>query len=188
MKIKPIVDFLYAMKIRPAEVTTAAGTVVQPPSQPAFSIAGRAPQSLQRLLAAWHAELGRRLHTGRCWKASGCAEFHLCEAPQGDDGEAARWRLAEILHGSELRDEGRALHHCVASYEWRCLRGTSSIWSLRRQSGEGPPQPRYTVEVDPQTRTIVQIRGYQNCRASGQPRRILDLWAERERLTLPEHA
>lgn len=188
VKIKPIVDFLYAMKIRPAEVTTAAGTVVQPPPQPAFSIAGRTPQSLQRLLEAWHAELGRRRHAGRCWTASGYGAFHFCEAPQGDDGELANWRLEEILHSSELRDEGRALRHCVASYEWRCLQGTSSIWSLRRQSGDGPAQPRYTVEVDPQTRTIVQIRGYQNCRASGQPRRILDLWAQRERLTLPEHA
>jgi len=188
VKIKPIIDFLYAMKIRPSEVVTAAGTTIQPPPQPAFSIAGRTPHSLQRLIEAWHTELGRRRHAGRTWASSGLGGFHFCESPQGDDDEVAHWWIEELLHSSELRDEGRTLRHCVASYEWRCLRGLSNIWSLRRQSGDGPPQPRYTVEVDPQTRTIVQIRGYQNCRATGQPRRILDLWAQRERLTLAQHA
>jgi len=187
-KIKPIVDFLYAVRIRPVEFVTDAGPVIQPPPQPAFSIAGRTPHSLQRLVDAWHAELGRRNHAGRSWAAAGLDGFHYREPPQTDDGEAAHWRISELLHSSALRTEGKALRHCVASYEWRCIKGWSSIWAVTRQSGDDPAAPRYTVEVDPRTRTVVQIRGLANSRASGLPRRIIEQWAYNQRLTVAEHA
>lgn len=46
----------------------------------------------------------------------------------------------------------------------------------------------YTVEVDPRIRTIVQVRGYHNQRASDRPRQIFALWARQERLALADHA
>lgn len=186
-RIGPIVDFLYARRIRPVEVPTAAGPILKPPPEPDFSIAGRTPHSLQRLIDAWHLELRARRHSGRSWKTAGLAGFHFFEPPHGD-AEAATWKIEELLHSSELRFEGGVLRHCVASYEPRCLRGTSSIWSLRYQTGESPTMSRYTIEVDPHTRRIVQIRGLRNARVTGLPQRIITLWAEQERLEVAAHA
>jgi hypothetical protein len=59
---------------------------------------------------------------------------------------------------------------------------------VTRQSGDEPAAPRFTVEVDPRTRTVVQIRGLANSRASGLPRRIIEQWAYNQRLTVAEHA
>lgn len=194
-KIKPIVDFLYAVRLRTAEQMTPTGLVFIPPPEPTFTLAGRTPRSLQKQIDEWHRELGMRRSgldahrvLGRTWATLGLGEFRFHEPPQADGAEAVDWLIDELLHTNELRAEGRTLHHCVASYEWRCVQGLSRIFSLRRRSGDGPAQPRYTVEVDPRTRTIVQIRGHRNALAVGQPRRILGMWAQHMRLTMAEHA
>lgn len=183
-RVGPLVDFFYARRIRSVEVMTPCGSIIKPPPDPTFAIAGRTPDSLQRLIDEWHAELAVRRHSGRTWSASGFGGFVYVEPPRegGDDAAAAIWRIEEILHSSELRFEGRVLHHCVASYEWKCLRGVSSIWSVRRQAGEGQAMSRYTIEVEPGTRKVVQIRGLRNSRVSGLPQQLIALWAEQERL------
>lgn len=186
-RVQAIVDFLYAVRIRPTELATRDGVVVQPPPQPQFSLAGRTPQSLQRLVEAWHRELGRGRATGRAWAPSGLSGMQYLGAPE-PGFETARWHIEEILHSSALVAEGRVLHHCVATYERRCVVGSSSIWSLRRQFEEAAPRPIFTVEVDPRTRTIVQVRGYRNKRATDHPRQILALWARQERLVLADQA
>lgn len=186
-RVQAIVDFLYAVRIRPAQLATRDGVIMQPPPQPGFSLAGRTPQSLQRLVEAWHRELGRGRATGRGWAPSGMSGMQYLGAPEAGV-EAARWSIEEILHSSALVAEGRVLRHCVATYELRCLRGASSIWSLRRQVEDAAPRSIFTVEVDPRTRTIVQVRGYRNQRASDHPRQILALWARQERLVLADHA
>jgi hypothetical protein len=183
-QIKAIVDYLYAVRIRTTEVATDAGVVALPPPHPEFSLAGRTPQSLRRLVDAWHVELGARRQRGRSWPASG---MRGCNYLETAGEESVRWRIEELCQSGELQDEGRALRHCVASYEYRCVRGTSSIWSLRRQDGE-EFSPRFTIEVDPRTRTIVQIRGHHNQLAVGLPRRIVALWAQQERLTIAQYA
>lgn len=185
VQLKAIVDYLYAARIRSTEVVTDAGVVALPPPQPEFSLAGRTPQSVRRLVDAWHLELGARRHTGRTWPASGLRGLTFLET---SDDEPVHWRIDELLASGDLLLEGRLLHHCVASYEYRCLRGISSIWSLRRQSREGPFTAKYTIEVDPRTRTIVQIRGRCNRHAVGLPRKIVALWAQQERLVVPVHA
>jgi hypothetical protein len=91
--------------------------------------------------------------------------------------------MMELTDSAQLRKEGAALHHCVASYADRCRRGHSSIWSLRLWQGE---KVRYvlTVEIDPRTRAVVQARGRANRAASGKPLRLLRDWAVRERLRM----
>lgn len=186
-RVKAIVDFLYATRVRSSPCATPDGVVLQPPPDPRFSLAGRTPQSLQRLVDAWHAELGRRHHTGRSWTPSGWSGLRYLDAAE-PDAPATRWHIEELLHSGALLAEGRTLHHCVATYEWSCIRGAASIWSLRRQAAEGEARPVYTIEVDPRTRTIVQIRGKRNRHAAGHPRRIIATWARQERLTLAEYA
>jgi hypothetical protein len=89
----------------------------------------------------------------------------------------------ELTNSAQLRSEGAALHHCVASYAGRCYRGNSSIWSLRLWQGEKVHHV-LTVEVDPKRRAVIQARGRANRAASGRPLRLLEDWAIRERLRM----
>ena len=60
----------------------------------------------------------------------------MIEEPSQDlSAPPSVWQLTELTNGAQLRTEGTALHHCVASYADRCWRGAASgMWSLR--SGE----------------------------------------------------
>ncbi len=186
--VPPLIDFLYAVRIRPLEIATADGVVLQPPPEPDFSIAGRSPRSLARMVADWHGDLARMRDTGRTWPRSGLKGLVVREEPAGERTDTVQWSLVELLHSTALLAEGRALQHCVATYETLCVYRHSSIWSLRRQVGDAPARPLYTVEVNPRTRAIVQIRGHRNRPATGQPLRIVSMWAAAERLSMGNQA
>lgn len=66
-----------------------------------------------------------------------------------------------------------------ATYARRCIAGVSRIWSLRRVNRSGPATPVLTIEVDPQSQQIVQLRGDRNQRASGLPLALVRQWADR---------
>jgi hypothetical protein len=89
----------------------------------------------------------------------------------------------ELTNGVQLRTEGAALRHCVASYADRCWRGSSQIWSLRARRGE-KVRHVLTIEVDMRRRTVIQARGWGNRPAAGKPLRLLQDWTARERLRL----
>ena len=95
----------------------------------------------------------------------------------------AVWHMSELTNGEQLRAEGSALHHCVATYADRCWRGASEIWSLRVQRGDRM-RSILTVEVDRRRRVVVQARGWRNKSASGKPLHMLQRWAWREQLRL----
>lgn len=56
--------------------------------------------------------------------------------------------------------EGIALHHCVASYTNAFLENRSAILFIRNK--DNPDVPYYTMEVNPKTRKIVQVKGKHN--------------------------
>jgi hypothetical protein len=93
------------------------------------------------------------------------------------------WELTELTNSAQLRAEGVALQHCVASYSHSCWRGASRIWSVRRRR-DSDVRSIVTVEVDPVRRTIVQARGFRNRRASGKGLQLVQAWAARENLRL----
>jgi len=89
----------------------------------------------------------------------------------------------ELTNSEQLRIEGAALRHCVASYADRCYRGMSRIWSLRSWQGDKVHHV-LTIEVDPKRREVVQARGCANRFPSGRPLQLLEAWANRERLRM----
>ena len=108
----------------------------------------------------------------------------LVEEPSADaSAPPRRWQMMELTNSAQLRAEGAALNHCVASYADRCSRDLSRIWSLRFWQGEKIHHV-VTIEVDPKRRAIVQARGRSNRVASGKPLRLLQDWAAREKLQL----
>ena len=177
-----MVDFIQAVRHDRVEVETPNGMVELDPPEPAFSIKGRTVQSILRLMRDWHRSLGAG-SAGRTWTPSPLQPMVLEEPSRDASDPPKRWQMMELTNSAQLRAEGAALHHCVASYDDRCYRGMSRIWSLRMWQGEKIHHVM-TIEVDPKRRAVVQARARANRAAAGKPLRLLQDWAARERLQL----
>lgn len=181
-QIGPITDYIQAVRHDRRMVETPNGMMQVGPPQPTFSMKGRTVQSMLRLMQDWHRSLGGG-SAALSWKRSPFEPW-LFEEPSRDGAERPRrWQLMELTNSEQLRREGQALHHCVASYTGACCRGISSIWSLRLWKGE-KARHLLTVEVDLKRRAVIQARGLANRPASGKLRQILHGWAVRERLSI----
>ncbi|OYV04894.1 MAG: hypothetical protein CFE26_14440 [Verrucomicrobiales bacterium VVV1] len=83
--------------------------------------------------------------------------------------------------------EGEALRHCVAGYWRRCQSGGSAIFSLLQfhlAILHERSVPRLTIEVDRESRRVVQARGRWNRRPDATEYQLLEDWARRNELKL----
>lgn len=181
-QVGPIIDYIQAVRHERIPVQTPDGVMTFDPPQPAFSMKGRTVQSILRLMQDWHRSLGVG-GPAVSWMRSPFEPLVVEESSQDGLGTPRRWHMMELTNSAQLRSEGAALHHCVATYADRCCRGVSSIWSLRFWQGEKIHHV-LTVEVDPGRRTVTEARGRANRAASGKPLRLLQDWAARERLQM----
>jgi hypothetical protein len=181
-QIGPMIDYIQTVRHDRVSVETQDGIIELDPPSPNFSMKGRTMQSILRLMQNWHRSLGGD-ETGFSWARSPFQPL-LIEEPCRDDSHLPkRWQMMELTSSAQLRSEGAALHHCVASYAGPCCRGISSIWSLRQWRGERV-HPMLTIEVDPKRRAVIQVRGRANRPAGGMPLRLVQNWALREKLAM----
>lgn len=179
-QIGPLIDYLQEVRHNLITVETLTGTTTLNPPNPTFSMKGRTVASMVRLMQEWHKNLGSG-SGGYTWKPSPFAPMLLEEPPRNESEKPRRWQMTELTNSAQLRIEGAALHHCVATYSYRCYSGASRIWSLRLWKGD-KVRHVLTVEVDLSKRAIIQARGFANRTASGTSRRLMQAWANRERL------
>jgi hypothetical protein len=163
------------------------GTFVeQGPPQPGLGMKGRTPESLVNQVNAWHRALrrvrGDVRHT--TWPPSGVAGYDRVE---GEPGNQRRFFIAELLGTGELRAEGAAMHHCVATYGWSCQSGRTAIFSFQADHGAGPER-RATIEVDVRLRQITQARAKHNAPIQPADLRILNAWATTAQLAISPYA
>ncbi|HLJ54167.1 MAG TPA: PcfJ domain-containing protein [Chthonomonadaceae bacterium] len=158
-QIRPIVDYLHAQKFVPVDVRDEAGEwIPTAPAQPALTMKGRSPVALVRQVQEWRRALALEKRPQKEWSPSGVASGVCAWSAQESDG--AVWTVQELLSVRELHQEGRYMHHCVATYAGSCASGNCSIWSLRRRgAGDASGTRVLTIEVRNRTRTIVQARG-----------------------------
>lgn len=180
--IAPLIDFIQTIRHDRVTMETPAGIVMLDPPQPAFSIKGRTVQSMLRLMREWHRSLGLRT-SGLTWTPSPLQPMVIEEPSQDAATPPSVWQLMELTNSEQLRAEGIALHHCVASYAGLCHRGMSRIWSLRVRRGQ-KVRHLLTIEVDMRRRAVVQARGWRNRPAFGKSLRLLKDWATQQRLQL----
>ena len=181
-QVGPIIDFVHAIRHERVAVDTAEGIVLREPPQPQFSLKGRTARSVLRLMENWHRELGV-ITGGLRWEPSRLRPMVVEIVPEDPSASPVSWELTELTNSAQLRAEGVALRHCVASYSHNCWRGASRIWSLRRRR-DADVRSIVTVEVNPSRRTIVQARGFRNQRPSGRALQLVHAWAARENLRL----
>lgn len=179
-QIGPMIDYIQAVRHDRIRIEAQGGMTEFDPPLPAFSMKGRTVQSMLRLMRDWHKSLGGS-SAAFSWIRSPFQPLIFEEQRQDRSEKPRRWQMTELTNSVQLRSEGTALHHCVASYADRCYRGNTSIWSLRLWQGE-KVRHVLTVEIDPKRRAVIQARGRANRAASGRPLRLLQDWAIRERL------
>jgi hypothetical protein len=180
-QVGPVVDYLHHQRFIPEEVFLDDGLRVElDPAQPNLSMKGRTPRSLLRQVGEWHARLKRpRKSPLLTWRPSGIGE---CRHVERDASEGLRcWTIRELTSSEELRREGEAMRHCVASYAGDCARRETSIWSMRFENDERRFRIM-TIEVDLATRTICQARRRGNASPNEKALGVMNLWAEREGL------
>ena len=76
----------------------------------------------------------------------------------------------------ELIAEGKALHHCVASYAERHARGKLTIFFIRRK--DEPDKPWYTLNFNEKTLSVTENRGLWNCDRTDEVREFESKWLE----------
>jgi hypothetical protein len=159
--------------------------------EPTFTMKGRTAEALLKRVAEWHetlARLGRK--AGQSWSPSGLEPLEKIEKDPCSRANC-HWRIVEITDSLELVEEGRAMRHCVRSYQDACVKGETSIWSLRVTLSDNPTLRRLlTIEVNNRRRAIVQVRGKCNQSVTGLrghrrvrlARTVLRDWAKKQHL------
>lgn len=100
--------------------------------------------------------------------------------------QTLRCRIEELTHQWQLAAESQAMKHCVDTYGRSCKLGRCSIFSVRTEemvAGKMIPTSHLTIEVDRQSRRIIQVRGRRNQQVIPQQIPLLRKWANELELT-----
>src|SRR5687768_71293 len=117
-QVRPIIDFLFDQRFVPGPGRIVNGVhELDDIPQPNLSMKGRTVESVLRQMAQWHRQLARvpepSAKVAQRWPASGIPGYSRVE---GTPGNQRMFTAVELLDADELRAEGRAMNHCVASY------------------------------------------------------------------------
>lgn len=75
---------------------------------------------------------------------------------------------------NDLKNEGKTLSHCVATYAKRVAVGSTIILFIRKTSEK--EKPYFTLELNPVTLRIEQCRGFGNCSYPNEVKKFMDKW------------
>jgi len=141
-------------------------------NDPKFSIKGRTVDSVINAMNAWHDNLRKSKDVKNIdYKPSGLKSGCYIDPSNDEIGGSGTINVIEILSGKELMVEGAKMHHCVLSYSDYIVRGTCSIWSMRKGQSR-----LATIEV--RGNIIVQCRGFANRHLTNSQYRVLLAWAK----------
>ncbi|MCC6779389.1 MAG: PcfJ domain-containing protein [Hyphomicrobiales bacterium] len=142
---------------------------------PGFALKGRTLTSLRRRMLEWHRELRvQQIVCGGHWEGRALSDV---DYETGLEHRRAVWRFRQIKTGNDLFREGQRMHHCVASYKWRCQAGQISIWSLTCEYPLGHLNKGVTLEVRTDG-AIVQCRGFANRLPHANEVTMVKRWAQ----------
>lgn len=186
-QIGPIIDYLHQQKFVERQVLIEPGRLeTRPPLQPNLTMKGRDPETLLRHVANWHRQLAKQSHPSATrWPASGIGGFSFAEGGR-ESNNLQQWTITELLSGKELIAEGRAMHHCVATYAPSCQRGQTAIWSMTQSNREGLYRV-LTIELRLASRQICQARGKYNASPTPKAKKMLERWAQQVGLTVASY-
>jgi hypothetical protein len=138
--------------------------------QDAITFTGRTMNSVIELSNRWHGQQIRNGGTGGYnWEGLPVANGTY-EEPD------SVWDITQILSSKRLATEGKKMHHCVGSYEYKCTNGSCGIFNISRMGKTVfDTESMATVEVD-KDGYVVQARASCNKAISQSTLRILNKW------------
>lgn len=75
---------------------------------------------------------------------------------------------------NDIKDEGKQLRHCVATYARSVATAKTIILFIRKKTE--PDKPFFTLELNPETLEIKQCRGLRNCAYPQSVKKFMDKW------------
>lgn len=136
---------------------------------PAYNLRGRTAHSLSREVIEWHDRFHKTYNDENAsWKGANIPDKEVVFREQ-------RFAFKQLLSGSELAEESRAMRHCVHSYSFSCQRGQCSIWSHRMITDAGFKR-MLTIEL--RGRKIFQVKGFGNRDPKADERKLIQMWVK----------
>lgn len=185
--VGPIIDYIQNIKFTPVDVFREGVMVSQGPQKPNFSMSNRSPNALLEVVESWHKLLNNEKKAADTtkWESAKIPDFMLSEGKEGTANNKI-WRISELLSSAELKAEGRAMSHCVASYSNSCKSRTSGIWSLTSESFCNVTS-MVTIEINLKSKEIVQARGKRNRKPEEKEWQMILKWAGLNKLSVASY-
>lgn len=190
--INQVVEYIYHQKFLPRRNRNSEGKwEMLPPPKPRLTLKGRTASSLQKSVDKWKDELEKerdmlnKLGEDEFiqWRAISIRDFNYRIERSG---WTEAYKISQLVSNLELKEEGRAMNHCVATYVPNCIDGNSSIWTMTLNSKQRQkPKRLVTIEVD-EDNIIQQVKGKNNEPPSKEILDIINIWMDAEQLTLDE--
>jgi len=99
--------------------------------------------------------------------------------------ESPTFVVEPIRTGRQLIEEGIAMRHCVGTYAERARSGEVIIFGVRTEVDGGARKRALTIEVKPESRAVIQVRGRCNRGPTRDEVGIVRCWAKEQGLRLP---
>lgn len=176
-QIAPIIDYLHHQKfVDVIEITQNGDRLNHGPAQPHLAMKGRNPEALMTQVEKWHAQTAKinKKGTFTQWKSCGIEGSRFEE---GSNRNKRVYVVIELLNSSELKEEGREMHHCVGSYSGSCSSGRCAVYSLRQIEGDSlGRKATISVNLTP-SKMLQEARGRYNEVLPQNISRIVRSWA-----------
>lgn len=138
-----------------------------------YSMNGRSLESVRRRCEEWHRLLNKQKSIGGgTWDGSSIANWSYT---QGKGKDRIIWTIKQIKTGKDLLREGQAMRHCVVSYKYKCINGSSSIWSLTSTDPSDNIKRHLTMELTNKN-IINQSKGFANRAPRPHEKNIVKRW------------
>jgi hypothetical protein len=128
-------EYIRHHRFIPVARLLADGTVVAQPEHPNLCMKGRKSTTLLGAMERWqlNRNADRKIET-RFWEPMNLPDLELPAGLDPEDPEPS-WCVKQLTNSFELAEDGLDMGHCVGDYTWWCIRGWSSIWSVRSRKG-----------------------------------------------------
>ncbi len=188
-EMNEMVEYIYHQKFLPRRIRNREGKweVIAPP-KPKLTLKGRTLESLKKSVEKWKTELEKeremlsKLGEDEFiqWRAIGVRDFtHSLQ----QNGVLRTYKIQQLVSNFELKEEAKAMNHCVATYVPNCIDGNSSIWSMTLVKPHHKPKRMVTIEVDNDS-TIQQVKAKNNELPAKEVLDVINIWMDAEQLSL----
>lgn len=134
-----------------------------------FSFAGRTVKSIIDFSNKWHEEQIKKSNKKITWPGLTINDYSY-------EDKDNIWEIKQLKTQKELVNEGRKMHHCVASYEKYCVEGKCGIFNVSRyDKNKDIVISEATVEVR-NDNYINQMRGICNAEINSSTKQIIMQW------------